>query len=113
MRKSNNVTGWAVRTSDTCAPATIAVTRETIEVGERSGARVMATHLKLSGEDLWGSSAEALALIGQASERGVRIYLDTYTYESYGNTATVALVPTWALVAEGVDIGGQVCMMRS
>jgi N-acyl-D-amino-acid deacylase len=82
-------------------------TRETIVVGERSGARVLATHFKILGKDFWGSSAAALKLVDEARMRGVQIYLDTYTYESYGNTATVALVPQWALVDDDVDVGGQ------
>jgi N-acyl-D-amino-acid deacylase len=85
----------------------IEATRETIEVGERSGARVVATHFKVLGKDFWGSSDAMLRMLDEARARGVQVYLDTYTYESYGNTATVALVPHWALVADGVDIGGQ------
>lgn len=85
----------------------IDATRETIEVGEQSGARVMATHFKVLGRDFWGVAPAILTLIDEARRRGVQIYLDTYTYESYGNTATVALVPHWALVPDEVDIGGQ------
>ncbi len=85
----------------------IEATRETIEVGERSGARVMATHFKVLGKDFWGASDAMLRMVDEARARGVQIWLDTYTYESYGNTATVALVPHWALVGEEVDIGGQ------
>ena len=85
----------------------IEATRETIEVGERSGARVMATHFKVLGKQFWGSSDAILRMLDEARARGVEVYLDTYTYESYGNRASVALVPRWALVDEGVDIGGQ------
>ncbi len=85
----------------------IDATRETIEVGEQSGARVMATHFKVLGKDFWGAMPAILTLVDEARQRGVQIYLDTYTYESYGNTATVALVPHWALVPDDVDIGGQ------
>ncbi|MGH9348781.1 MAG: N-acyl-D-amino-acid deacylase family protein [Vicinamibacterales bacterium] len=85
----------------------IEATRETIEIGERSGARVMATHFKVLGKDFWGSSDAMLRMLDEARARGVQVFLDTYTYESYGNTATVALVPHWALVDDGVDIGGQ------
>ena len=85
----------------------IEATRETIEVGERSGARVMATHFKVLGKGFWGSSDAMLRMLDEARLRGIQVYLDTYTYESYGNRATVALVPHWALVDEGVDIGGQ------
>jgi len=85
----------------------IEATRETIEVGERSGARVVATHFKVLGKDFWGASDAMLRMLDEGRRRGVQVYLDTYTYESYGNTATVALVPHWAIVADGVDIGGQ------
>ena len=85
----------------------IEATRETIEVGERSGARVMATHFKVLGKDFWGASDAMLRMLDEARARGVQVFLDTYTYESYGNTATVALVPHWALVGDEVDIGGQ------
>jgi N-acyl-D-amino-acid deacylase len=85
----------------------IDATRETIEVGERSGARVVATHFKVLGRDFWGAAPAILRMIDEARRRGVQMYLDTYTYESYGNTPTVALVPQWAIVNDDVDIGGQ------
>jgi N-acyl-D-amino-acid deacylase len=86
---------------------TIDAVRETIEIGERSGARVVGSHVKAVGTDMAGAIDAILRLVDEARTRGVQVYLDTYTYESAGATANLALVPPWALVDDGVDIGGQ------
>jgi len=50
--------------------------RETIEIGEKTGARVVASHLKAKGEHYWGSRAAAVTLIQRARDRGVDVWAD-------------------------------------
>ncbi len=85
----------------------IEATRETIEVAEEARVRAVATHVKVIGTSFQGAAKAMSRLMREARDRGVEVYWDTYAYESYGNYPSLALVPTWALVDEGVDIGGQ------
>ncbi len=70
---------------------------ETIEVGERTGAKVVATHIKARGSNFWGSSKAAIHLIERARARGVDIWADLYPYNTTGSDGLVVLVPRWAL----------------
>lgn len=71
--------------------------RETIEVGERTGATVLATHMKVRGANYWGSSAAAISLIRRARARGVEIYVDQYPYTTSGSDGSITLIPGWAI----------------
>jgi len=70
---------------------------ETIEVGKRTGAKVVATHIKARGADFWGSSKAAIHLIERARARGVDIWADLYPYNTTGSDGQVVLLPRWAL----------------
>jgi N-acyl-D-amino-acid deacylase len=92
------------------APTLLDAVSETIEIGERSGAVVVASHLKAKGAHYWGASRAAIQLIENARERGVQVYADQYPYETTGTDGVTVLLPPWALienaqgiVAEGVD----------
>lgn len=92
------------------APTLLDAVSETIEIGERSGATVVASHLKAKGAHYWGASRAAIQLIESARARGVQVYADQYPYETTGTDGTTVLLPPWALteggqgiVAEGID----------
>jgi len=70
--------------------------RETIEIGEKTGARVVASHLKAKGEHYWGSSAAAVTLIQRARDRGVDVWADQYPYPTSGTDGSTVLIPAWA-----------------
>jgi N-acyl-D-amino-acid deacylase len=70
--------------------------RETIEIGEKTGARAVASHLKAKGANYWGSSAAAVSLIERARERGVDIWSDQYPYPTSGTDGSTVLIPAWA-----------------
>jgi N-acyl-D-amino-acid deacylase len=70
--------------------------RETIEIGEQTGARVVASHLKAKGEHYWGSSAAAVNLIQRARDRGVDVWADQYPYPTSGTDGSTVLIPAWA-----------------
>lgn len=57
-------------------PTLLDAVRETIEIGERSGARVVASHIKAKGANYWGSSGAAISLIERARKRGVDVWAD-------------------------------------
>lgn len=91
---------WYVPSQDGPGPVTLLdAVRETIEIGERTGARVVASHLKAKGANYWGSSAAAVSLIERARERGVDIWSDQYPYPTSGTDGSTVLVPAWATAA--------------
>ena len=88
---------WYVPSQDgPVAPTLLDAVRETIEIGEKSGARVVASHLKAKGEHYWGSSAAAVTLIQRARDRGVDVWADQYPYPTSGTDGSTVLIPAWA-----------------
>lgn len=69
--------------------------QEVIEVGERSGARVEITHLKIADQSLWGRMAEIVATIDVARARGVDVQANVYPY-TRGNNDLASILPPWA-----------------
>ncbi len=77
--------------------------RETVEIAERSGARVVGHHVKVKGPNFWGASRAYTALLDQARSRGVQVHFSIYGYTSYGNHPNVAVVPNWSLADPNLD----------
>lgn len=70
---------------------------ELIEVGRRTGATVVAAHIKARGADFWGASRAIIRLINEARADGVDIWADCYPYNSSGSDGSTVLIPRWAL----------------
>ncbi len=70
---------------------------ELIDVGKRTGATVLASHIKARGADFWGGSRAIIRLIDEARAQGVDIWADCYPYNSSGSDGSVVLIPRWAL----------------
>jgi len=98
---------WKNASDPTPSVGLLEAVKETIEIGEKSGVTVVASHLKAKGASFWGSSFAATRLIADARERGVPVYADQYPYPTSGSDGQTVLIPMWALVDEGVDAGGQ------
>jgi N-acyl-D-amino-acid deacylase len=93
---------WYVPSQDGPGPPTLLdAVRETIEVGEKAGARVVASHLKAKGANYWGSSAAAVSLIERARARGVDVWADQYPYPTSGTDGSTVLIPSWATGGRG------------
>jgi len=98
---------WYVPSQDgPVAPTLLDAVRETIEIGEKSGARVVASHLKAKGEHYWGTSATAVSLIQRARDRGVDVWADQYPYPTSGTDGSTVLIPAWATRPPG-SVAGQ------
>jgi len=96
-RSEGNDPLWYVPSQDgPSAPTLLDAVRETIEIGEKTGARVVASHLKAKGEHYWGSSAAAVTLIQRARDRGVDVWADQYPYPTSGTDGNTVLIPAWA-----------------
>jgi N-acyl-D-amino-acid deacylase len=92
---------WYLPSRDPPGPPSLYdAVRETIEIGERSGAVVVATHIKARGVDLWGASDSVIALVQAARDRGVRVYADVYPYTSSGSDGDTRLIPAWVFEQE-------------
>lgn len=88
---------WYVPSQDGPGPPTLLdAVNETITIGEQTGARVVASHLKAKGELYWGSSAAAVGLIQRARDRGVDVWADQYPYPTSGTDGSTVLIPAWA-----------------
>lgn len=68
---------------------------ETIEIGEETGATVVATHIKVKGVNNFGLSHSVVKLIQAARDRGVSIYADQYPYNTTGSDGNTRLIPSW------------------
>ncbi|HEX9165458.1 MAG TPA: amidohydrolase family protein [Gemmatimonadales bacterium] len=89
---------WYWPSQDPAGPPTLLdAVKETIEIGERTGARVVASHLKAKGATYWGSSKAAIELIARARARGVDVWADQYPYTTSGTDGNTVLIPGWAL----------------
>jgi N-acyl-D-amino-acid deacylase len=81
-------------------PSLIDAVRETIEIGERTGATVVASHIKAKGANYWGTSAVVIRLIVEARHRGVSIFGDQYPYNTTGSDGSTVLIPRWVAAVE-------------
>ena len=77
--------------------------RETVEISERSGAKVVGHHVKVKGPNFWGASRSYVQLMDQGRARGAQVYFSIYGYTSYGNSPSVRVIPNWAKTDPGVD----------
>lgn len=77
--------------------------RETVEISERSGAKIVGHHVKVKGPNFWGASRSYVQLMDRGRARGAQVYFSIYGYTSYGNSPSVRVIPNWAKTDPGVD----------
>jgi N-acyl-D-amino-acid deacylase len=77
---------------------------EAIAVAETCGVHVEIVHFKCSGVDNWGKTAQALAMIAAARQRGLDVDCDAYPYTA-GSNPLKNLLPQW------VQAGGVPAML--
>jgi N-acyl-D-amino-acid deacylase len=95
---------WFWPSQDAAGPPTLQdAVLETIEIGRRTGVRVVASHIKAKGAHFWGSSGSAIQLIERAREEGVRVWADQYPYATSGSDGSTVLIPRWALTDRDDD----------
>lgn len=97
-RSSGDAPMWWKPSQDAVAkPNVLDSMWEVIQIGERSGARVIATHLKSRGERYWGASRVLIEMVNRARARGVDVWGDVYPYNTSGSDGGLVLIPRWAL----------------
>lgn len=82
-------------------PTLIDAVRETIEIGERTGAVVVASHIKAKGAHYWGTGQKVIQMIEEARARGVQVYADQYPYDTSGSDGSTVLIPDWVFEGAG------------
>jgi N-acyl-D-amino-acid deacylase len=88
---------WWLPSRDPPGPPTLLDTiREGVEISERTGARVVISHIKSRGQKYWGTAGAAVQIIERARARGVEVWADQYPYETSGSDGGLVLIPDWA-----------------
>ncbi len=63
--------------------------REAIRIGKEGKLPVQISHIKMGNRNVWGKSAEAIALIEAERKKGFDITADAYPYTAWASTITV------------------------
>ncbi|HYM24500.1 MAG TPA: amidohydrolase family protein [Vicinamibacterales bacterium] len=74
----------------------LAAVEEAIRIGRDAGLPVHIAHIKALGVDVQGKSAEVIALIEAARQRGQNVTADQYPWNASGTSLEAALIPRWA-----------------
>ncbi len=82
-----------IRDESSYADGLIAAVEETIEIGEKAEIPVHIAHIKALGADVWGKSADVVALVEAARGRGVNVTADQYPWLASSTSLRAALVP--------------------
>ncbi len=69
---------------------------ETLRVAEETGATVVFTHMKAWGPGYRGNSQRIIARLQAARERGARVFMDVYPYDSSGSDGNFVALPSWS-----------------
>jgi N-acyl-D-amino-acid deacylase len=67
--------------------------REAIKIGKEAKIPVQISHIKAGNRNVWGKSADAIALIESERKNGLDLTADVYPYTAWASTITV-LVPS-------------------
>jgi N-acyl-D-aspartate/D-glutamate deacylase len=82
--------------------------RESIRIAREARIPLNISHIKALGTDVWGKSAEAIALIRQAQAEGIAITADQYPYTASGTGLGAALLPRWAEAGGGDSLRARI-----
>lgn len=69
---------------------------EAIDIARGADIRVVLTHHKAVGQQMWGESRRTLAMVDSARAAGLDVRIDQYPYTAT-STGIAVLVPSWAL----------------
>jgi N-acyl-D-amino-acid deacylase len=72
---------------------------ETLRVAETTGATVVFTHMKAWGPGYRGEAPRIIARLQAVRDRGARIYMDVYPYDSSASDGAFVAIPPWAFAA--------------
>lgn len=70
--------------------------KEILEIAEKADIPVHISHIKALGKDVWGKSAEVIAMVEEAKEKGLKITANQYPYPASRTNLIAAVIPRWA-----------------
>lgn len=70
---------------------------ETLRVAEETGVTTVVTHMKGWGPGYRGEAAKWVAYLQAARDRGAKLYMDLYAFNSTGSDGNFIMIPPWAL----------------
>jgi N-acyl-D-amino-acid deacylase len=71
--------------------------KETLRVAEETGAVTVVTHMKGWGPGYRGEAAKWVAMMQASRDRGAKLFIDVYSFDSTGSDGDFILLPPWAL----------------
>lgn len=74
---------------------------EILAVAHEAGATVVFTHMKAWGPGYRGEARRLVAKLQAARDRGDRVFMDVYPYDSSGSDGDFVAIPRWAFGADG------------
>ncbi|HNP36471.1 MAG TPA: amidohydrolase family protein [Woeseiaceae bacterium] len=80
---------------------------ETIEIAQRAAIPVNISHIKALGQDVWGQSADMIALIDAARAEGALVTANQYPWRASGTRLSAALIPRWALAGSKQEVANR------
>lgn len=72
----------------------LAAVEEAIAIGAQSGCRVHISHIKASGQETWGQSGAAVAIVEKARAAGRAVTADQYPYIASSTSLKATVVPS-------------------
>ncbi|MBL8267000.1 amidohydrolase family protein, partial [Steroidobacter sp.] len=69
--------------------------QETLQVAEQTGATVVFTHMKALGTGYRGQAKRFIQTLQAARDRGARVYMDVYPYDSSSSDGSFVAMPPW------------------
>jgi N-acyl-D-amino-acid deacylase len=71
--------------------------KETVRVAEETGATTVVTHMKGWGPGYRGEAAKWVAMLQASRDRGAKLFIDVYSFDSTGSDGDFVLLPPWAM----------------
>jgi N-acyl-D-amino-acid deacylase len=76
---------------------------ETLRVAVETGAAVVFTHMKAWGPGFRGEAGRIVQRLQDARERGARVFMDVYPYDSSSSDGSFMALPSWAFGKVSAD----------
>ena len=71
--------------------------KETVRVAEETGATTVVTHMKGWGPGYRGQAKKWIAMLQAARDRGAKLFIDVYSFDSTGSDGDFVMLPPWAM----------------
>ncbi len=78
-------------------PTLLDALNETMRVAEETGATTVVTHMKGWGPGYRGEAAKFVGMIQASRDRGAKLFIDVYSFDSTGSDGDFVLLPPWSL----------------